>query len=66
MRTDKEKLTQMLLLDMQRWSIPVLKEALLFADDKCLEPDSATDLRFWWKLRKAIRMQLNIKRTAQT
>ena len=66
MRTDKEKLTQMLLLDMQRWSIPVLKEALLFADDKCLEPDSATDLRFWWELRKAIRMQLDIKRTAQT
>ena len=42
MKTDKEKLAQMLLLDMQRWSVPVLKEALLFADDKCLEPDNAT------------------------
>lgn len=65
MKTDKEKLAQMLLLDMQRWSVPVLKEALLFADDKCLEPDSATDLRFWWGLRKAIRMRLDLKRVAQ-
>ena len=66
MKTDKEKLTQMLLLDMQRWSVPALKEALLFADGKCLEPDSATDMRFWWELRKAIRMQLDIKMGMQT
>ena len=46
MKTDKEKLTQMLLLDMQRWSVPALKEALLFADGKCLEPDSATICAF--------------------
>lgn len=65
MKTDKEKLTQILLLDMQHWSVNALKEALLFADGKCLEPSSADDLRWWWKLRKAIRMQLDVKKVAQ-
>ena len=62
--SEKEKLKAMLLLDIKRWTEDVLKEALLFVDDKCLEPDGPNDLHWWWDLRKAIRLQLDIKRAA--
>lgn len=65
MRDPKEKLMDIILLDIRHCSVEALKEALLFADDKCLGPSTVDDLRFWWTLRKAIQLQLDLKRMAQ-
>ena len=62
MEGNKEKLMQMLLIDIQHWSVDALEEAFEYADDKCLDPGSAEDLRWWWNLRKAVRFQLDKKR----
>ena len=57
---DKEKLMQMLLLDMKHWSVDVLKEARNFVDDKCLNQTS--NVYWWWKIRKAIEQELEGRR----
>lgn len=60
MMDDKEKLMQMLLLDMKHWSVDVLKEAGSFVDDKCLNQTS--NVYWWWKIRKAIEQELEGRR----
>ena len=57
---DKEKLRQMLLLDMKHWSIPALKEALNYVDGMILSVDGDNFL-WWWELRKDIRYELNVR-----
>lgn len=57
---DKEKLRQMLLLDMKHWSVDALKEALNYIDGMVLSLDGE-DFLWWWELRKAVQQELDSK-----
>ena len=56
MKSDKDKLMEMLMLDMKHWSADALKEARRFVDDKCL--NQSDSVYWWWKLRKSIDAEL--------
>ena len=53
---DMKKLLETLQQDMKHWSADALKEALDYADDKCLTMN--TNDVWWWKLRRSIGAEL--------
>ena len=57
---DKERLREMLLLDMKHWSADSLKLALNYVDDMVINL-TGDDFLWWWELRKDIRYELDLR-----